>query len=380
LFVYLFCWVFWFVVVSERRRLKRDIEARFWKEFEKKIRVCRLFLCWIFCVERRSFRLWILWFDLDSFFAVCFWICCVSEFFFDFKKFREWRLVVVYVVLFDEKRRIKNWKKNCLHFVFVCLFLSCFVCRKLARFCFFCLWISWMIVCCSEFEKKRNRSEKKIKFLDEKIVIKSDVSNLSETNNSSFSSLNESCIETIEIEKKEKERKNSFCFEFFAIDFALNCFRINEIENLWSVVAIIKKIWKYQKIVFKKKKKERMIFGTFNQYRENRSISNESDIKLTHDNLKKKRIVEIVIASKRNKFDRSEIRTDQIFDDDCIVTNFANIISLIDHYVRVKNFRNISFQRLQYYEVLKSIRRLVSKLRSRKERKNSSFVSILRSD
>ncbi len=123
-----------------------------------------------------------------------------------------------------------------------------------------------------------------------------------------------------------------------------------------------------------------MIFGTFNQYRENRSISNESDIKLTHDNLKKKRIVEIVIASKRNKFDRSEIRTDQIFDDDCIVTNFANIISLIDRYVRVKNFRNISFQRLQYYEVLKSIRRLVSKLRSRKERKNSSFVSILRSD
>jgi hypothetical protein len=31
-----------------------------------------------------------------------------------------------------------------------------------------------------------------------------------------------------------------------------------------------------------------MTFETFNQHRENRSISNENDIELTHDNLKKK--------------------------------------------------------------------------------------------
>ncbi len=120
-----------------------------------------------------------------------------------------------------------------------------------------------------------------------------------------------------------------------------------------------------------------MIFKAFNQYRESRSISNENNIKLTHDNLKKKRTVEIVIASKRNKFDREKARADQIFDDDCIVTNFANVTSLIDHYVRVRNLRNASFRRLQYYEVFKLIRRFVSKLRSREERKNSSFVSIL---
>jgi hypothetical protein len=163
LFIYLFCWILWFVVVFERRRLKRNIKVRFWRKFERRIRVCRLSLCWIFCVERRSFRLWILWFDLDSFFVVCFWVFCVFEFFFDFKKSREWRLVVVYVVLFDEKKRVKSWKKNCLHFVFICLFFSCFVCRKLVRFCFFCFWISWMIVCCSEFEEKRDRSQKRDK-------------------------------------------------------------------------------------------------------------------------------------------------------------------------------------------------------------------------
>jgi hypothetical protein len=98
-------------------------------------------------------------------------------------------------------------------------------------------------VLCSK--KSENVQKKKIKFLDEKIVIKSDVSNLCETNNSSSSSLNESCIETVEIEEEEKERKSSFCFEFFAIDFILNCFCVNEIENLWSVVAIIEKIRKY---------------------------------------------------------------------------------------------------------------------------------------
>jgi hypothetical protein len=81
-----------------------------------------------------------------------------------------------------------------------------------------------------------------IEFLDEKIVIESDVSNFCETSNSSFSSLNEFCVEAVEIEKEKKKRRNSFCFKFFAIDFALNCFHVSEIENLWSVVAIIEKV------------------------------------------------------------------------------------------------------------------------------------------
>jgi predicted nucleic acid-binding Zn ribbon protein len=122
--------------------------------------------------------------------------------------------------------------------------------------------------------------EKKKKFLDEKIVIKSDVSNLCETNNSSFSSLNKFCIKTVEIEKKEKKRKNRFYFEFFAIKFALSFVHVNEIENLRNVVFVIEKIREYQKVSFKEKRKKKMFFETFNQYRENRSISNENDINL----------------------------------------------------------------------------------------------------
>ncbi len=130
--------------------------------FEWKIRVCRLFLCWVFCARERSFELWILWLDFDSFAIFCVWVCCVSCCFFDFRKSLEWKSIVC-VVLFDEKKRVRSWKKSCLHFVFVCLSFSCFVCRKLVRFCLFCLWISWVIVCCSKFEKKRNRSKRRNK-------------------------------------------------------------------------------------------------------------------------------------------------------------------------------------------------------------------------
>jgi hypothetical protein len=42
-----------------------------------------------------------------------------------------------------------------------CLFFRQFVYRKFIRFCLFDFWINQMIVCCFEFEKKRNRSKKK---------------------------------------------------------------------------------------------------------------------------------------------------------------------------------------------------------------------------
>jgi hypothetical protein len=178
------------------------------------------------------------------------------------------------------------------------VFTSCsFACFSLASsveslFAFVFFVFELMMWLSAVLSSKRSEivQKKEIKFLDEKIVKKNDVSNRYETSNSNFSSLNEFCIETIEIEEKEKERESRFCFESFAIDFALNCFRVNEIENLWNIVAIIEKIRKYQNIVFKKKKKERKIFEIFNQYRENRSISNESDIELTHDNLKKRKL------------------------------------------------------------------------------------------
>jgi hypothetical protein len=114
-------------------------------------------------------------------------------------------------------------------------------------------------------EKYEIVREKEIKFFDKKIVIKNDVSNFRETNNSNLSSLNKFCVDIVEIEEKEEKEE------------------------------------------------------------------------------------------KKNRF---------------------NVVSLIYHYARVRNFRNVSLQQVQYYEVFKSIRRLMSKLRSRKK-KNSSFVSLL---
>jgi hypothetical protein len=52
-----------------------------------------------------------------------------------------------------------------------------------------------------------------IKFLDEKIVIENDVSNLCETNNSSFSSLDDFCVEVVKIDEEEEKKRSSFCFE-----------------------------------------------------------------------------------------------------------------------------------------------------------------------
>jgi hypothetical protein len=126
----------------------------------------------------------------------------------------------------------------------------------------FFLFLSWVfrffVLSRLFFWIQRNAKsfEKKKKCLDEKIVIKNDVSNLCETNNSSSSSLNESCVKKIKIEKEKEKPKSFFDFEFFAIDFALNYFHVNEIENLWNVVAIIEKVWKHQKIAFKKKEKK----------------------------------------------------------------------------------------------------------------------------
>ncbi len=93
--------------------------------------------------------------------------------------------------------------------------------------------------------------------------------------------MNKSFVEIIEIEKKEEKKRSSFCFESFAIDFVLNCFHVKEIESLQCVVSIIEENQNLQKKSFKKKKKKRMSFETFNQYRENRSISNENDASLT---------------------------------------------------------------------------------------------------
>jgi hypothetical protein len=113
---------------------------------------------------------------------------------------------------------------------------------------------------------------KEIEFLDEKIVIESDVSNLCETNSSSSSSLNDSCVEIIKIDEEKEKKRSSFCFESFVIDFLFDCY-----QNC-------------QKKSAKKKRKEKMSFETFNQYRESRSISNENDANLTQDVLEERKL------------------------------------------------------------------------------------------
>ncbi len=145
--------------------MKRRINVYLWREFKRRIRVCRLFFRWICRVRERSFELRILWFDFDSFSTFCVWVCCVFCCLFDFKKLREWNSIV-WVVIISRKRRIWNWKKNRFYFLFFCLHFHQFVDRKSIRFCLFRLWFKfcdfvWEIVCFFEFEKERNRSNKR---------------------------------------------------------------------------------------------------------------------------------------------------------------------------------------------------------------------------
>jgi hypothetical protein len=76
-------------------------------------------------------------------------------------------------------------------------------------------------------------------------------------------------------------KKSSNWLKHFAIDFAFDCLHVEKIEKLLCVISFVEIESERQKENFKKKNKERMSFEVFNQYRENRSISNESDANLT---------------------------------------------------------------------------------------------------
>jgi hypothetical protein len=117
----------------------------------------------------------------------------------------------------------------------------------------------------------------------------------------------------IEIEKKEKKRRSRFCFEFFAIVFTLSCVHVNEIESLRSVVSVIEKIRKYQKVFFREKRKEKMSFEIFNQYRENRSTSKESDINLAKKKLSRSSFHQKKTASISNEFEQFRSSTTMTF-------------------------------------------------------------------
>jgi hypothetical protein len=94
---------------------------------------------------------------------------------------------------------------------FVCVFINSSI-ESLFAFVFFVSVLNFSISFIWSFaflssEKCEFVQKEEKKFLNEKFVIKSDVSNLCETSNSNFSSLDKSCVEIIEIEKEEKKKK-----------------------------------------------------------------------------------------------------------------------------------------------------------------------------
>ncbi len=106
-----------------------------------------------------------------------------------------------------------------------------------------------------------------------------------------------------------------------------------------------------QEEISKEKKKKRMSFEAFNQYREIRLISNESDASLTQKASAKREIIENDIFRKRDSVCHEEDCAILILRDDVVSTSVANVTLLIDHYARVKDFRSVSFRRIQYYEI-----------------------------
>ncbi len=201
---------------------------------------------------------------------------------------------------------------------------------------------------------------KEIKFLDEKIVIKNDISNFCETNNSSSSSLNDSCVEIIKIDEEKEKKRSFFYFEFFVIDFLFDCY-----QNC-------------QKKSAKKKKKKKMSFETFNQYRKNRSISNESDANLIQNVLEEKELSRSTFREKKAasvtkkivqfRFSTtiSSLQTLQMLSRWLIIMSASKTskTSLFDEY-NVIEFLDWYADLCQNYDLEK--------------KKNSSFVSLLRS-
>ncbi len=80
-------------------------------------------------------------FDIDFFSILCFWICCVFDFFFDFKKLREWKSIVC-VVFTMKKKEFEIEKKL---FLFLVLLFASSLIRRLKTYSFLSfLFLSWI--------------------------------------------------------------------------------------------------------------------------------------------------------------------------------------------------------------------------------------------
>jgi hypothetical protein len=133
--------------------------------------------------------------------------------------------------------------------------------------------------------------------------------------------------------------ESSNWWKHFAINFAFDCFHVEKIEELLCVISIVETESKRQKKSSKK-------FWDF-QSISRKSINLERErCESDSRSLCEEKVVWVDVEREKSSFCRRKDRAAQILDDDFISTSFADVVLLIDHYVRVKNFRNISFRRL----------------------------------
>ncbi len=120
-----------------------------------------------------------------------------------------------------------------------------------------------------------------------------------------------------------------------------------------------------------------MSFEIFNQYRENRLIPNESDANLIQKAFAKRELFESTSHERETASVMMKIVQLKFF---ATISSLQTLQMLFRWLIimLVSNiFETFFFRWIQHYEVSWSICEFVSKLRTREEKKNSSFVLLL---
>ncbi len=192
-------------------------------------------------------------------------------------------LLLVLLFAFSSIRRLKAYS-----------LLSFLSLNWIYRFLVLSRLLSWTRKSAKSFRKIQN-------FLKNLLSFDDDVTSFCATCNSNFSFQNKNNRAVEEEEKKLAFRaksmkscidskKSSDWLKHFAIDFVFDCLHVEEIERLLCVISFVEIESKRQKESSKKKNKKRMSFEVFNQYRQNRSISNESNANLIQKVSAKKKL------------------------------------------------------------------------------------------
>ncbi len=199
---------------------------------------------------------------------------------------------------------------------FVCIFINSSI-EDLFALVFFVSESSFVISfersSASLNSKKCEIVQRDKKFLEKFIIIDDDVTSSCATCDSNFSSQNKNNRVVEEKEKKLASRaksmrscvnskENSDWLRSFTIDFAFDCLHVKEIEDLLCVILFVETEQKHQKEISKKKKKKRMSFEIFNEYRKSRSISNENNANLTQKTVAKRELSKSTSREKKAAF------------------------------------------------------------------------------